>query len=86
MDGRGRNNRLAAAHRKVAVMLGALTLAMLGAAYAAPASRENLSQLAASYVETAEFDPLCDEGEAYAKRLQQAEGESGDINNSTTAG
>jgi acetyl esterase/lipase len=41
-------------------------------AYAAPANRQDLSGLAPTYVETAEFDPLRDEGQAYAKRLQEA--------------
>lgn len=41
-------------------------------AYAAPANRQDLSGLAPAYVETAEFDPLRDEGQAYAKRLQEA--------------
>ncbi len=41
-------------------------------AYAAPADRQDLAGLPPAYVETAEFDPLCDEGAAYAKRLQAA--------------
>lgn len=41
-------------------------------AYAAPANRQDLAGLAPAYVETAEFDPLRDEGQAYAKRLQEA--------------
>jgi len=41
-------------------------------AYAAPADRKDLSGLAKAYLETAEFDPLCDEGADYAKRLQAA--------------
>jgi choline dehydrogenase len=41
-------------------------------AYAAPANRQDLAGLAPAYVETAEFDPLRDEGQAYAKRLQAA--------------
>jgi acetyl esterase/lipase len=41
-------------------------------AYAAPANREDLSGLAPAFVETAEFDPLRDEGQAYGKRLQEA--------------
>ncbi len=41
-------------------------------AYAAPASRQDLSGLAPAYVETAEFDPLRDEGKVYAKRLREA--------------
>ncbi len=40
--------------------------------YAAPANRQDLSGLAPAFVETAEFDPLRDEGQAYAKRLQEA--------------
>ncbi len=38
-------------------------------AYASPADREQLAQLPAAYVETAEFDPLRDEGIEYANRL-----------------
>ena len=41
-------------------------------AYAAPANRENLAGLAPAHVETAEFDPLRDEGQAYAKRLLES--------------
>lgn len=41
-------------------------------AYAAPANRELLEGLAPAYVETAEFDPLRDEGRDYAQRLQNA--------------
>ena len=39
--------------------------------YAAPADRESLANLPPAYIETAEFDPLRDEGIAYAKRLKQ---------------
>lgn len=38
--------------------------------YAAPASREYLRGLPPAYIELAEFDPLHDEGLAYAKRLK----------------
>ena len=38
------------------------------AQYASPI-HGNLSGLATAYVETGEFDPLCDEGAAYAKAL-----------------
>ena len=38
--------------------------------YASPAKRGDLSRLPTSYVETAEFDPLCDEGVEYANRLR----------------
>lgn len=40
--------------------------------YAAPANRNDLAGLAPAYVETAEFDPLRDEGADYARRLQEA--------------
>ena len=40
--------------------------------YASPARRQDLSGLAAAFVETAEFDPLRDEGIDYAKRLAAA--------------
>jgi acetyl esterase/lipase len=40
--------------------------------YAAPGDRADLGGLAPAYVESAEFDPLRDEAEVYAKRLQTA--------------
>lgn len=39
-------------------------------AYAAPLSADNLSNLPPTLIVTAGFDPLCDEGVAYAKRLK----------------
>ncbi len=39
--------------------------------YASPGHREDLADLSAAYVETAEFDPLRDEGIEYAKRLEE---------------
>jgi len=40
--------------------------------YACPARADSLAGLPAAYVATSEFDPLRDEGEAYAARLEQS--------------
>ncbi|MCG8673390.1 MAG: alpha/beta hydrolase [Pseudomonadales bacterium] len=40
--------------------------------YASPAHREKLDDLPPTYIETAEFDPLRDEGIAYAKALKES--------------
>lgn len=43
------------------------------ALYAAPGLSDQLTSLAPCYLETAEFDPLRDEGHQYAKSLQEAD-------------
>lgn len=40
--------------------------------HAVPARADDLESLAPAFVQTAEFDPLCDEGESYADRLAAA--------------
>jgi len=43
-----------------------------GQPYASPLRAENLSNLPDALILTAEYDPLCDEGESYAKKLQES--------------
>lgn len=43
-----------------------------GQLYASPLRAENLSNLPDALILTAEYDPLCDEGESYAKKLQES--------------
>lgn len=46
--------------------------AQVAHAYASPIRADSLAGLPPATILTAEFDPLCDEGEAYGLRLQQA--------------
>jgi acetyl esterase/lipase len=43
-----------------------------GHPYVSPLRAENLGKLPDALVLTAQYDPLCDEGQAYARRLQEA--------------
>jgi acetyl esterase len=43
-----------------------------GHPYVSPLRADNLGKLPDALVLTAQYDPLCDEGQAYARRLQQA--------------